>query len=823
MIPYILQVTVILTVCFLFYKLFLQKATFYGLNRWTLLSCLVLSFVLPLLPAPRGWTLNPAVVSDPLVAKSTVSGSRAISASSMDPLPPAITSTAAGQPSTKMKLPNSAARKIHSKTIKPATISPVPDNAALPPAAGTISPATPQPRSHPYLSLLVQGLQLLSYVYCLGLLLFGFKFILQILILFYRSFSCPVIRDGRYRIVQTDDERGPCTFANTIFINPSLYDPETFQQILVHEKVHVSGGHTIDILLAELAVVFQWFNPFVWLYRREVENNLEFLTDRSVLEHPHIERLTYQLSLLRVSAPHLPFSITNNYNQSLLKRRIVMMNSQHSARYTIWKYFVLLPILTLMVCTLNKPAAMGQSANTHTDQPAPATATTPIKASAAGTVNLPVETTTTAATVARVTRTIPSGDPVAGTTATATAVTATTPITATKAITATTAIAADTSLPHFTNNIDLRQGSWFLTVDSDKMEFILRAQDGDNSWQSDITVNKSEINPYPGQGAVEFKVVRESGTMNFKGQFDGEQGFGHFQFQPDQGYYDAIRKMGVDDLDDGREHSFFLLNIKKDFIAMLNRNGYTPIEQRDVIGLAARKIDEPFLKYWKSSGVEDAGEVRSLFTLKALHIDPDYVEDLKKAGYTHLTVRQLVSLRTQHIDGGYIRAMSSGSPSPITPEELVSYKAMHIDSNYLTSLKKVGYDHLDRSEISSLNRAHVTADYIKRFQDAGFANIPARTLAILKMQDVSPDLAKTFRTLGYLDIDLNRLAFLQRAGITPEFITAFHKIGYDNIPLNLLYSLKAAGADADYVARMKEKGFNSPDLNKYVRLKRDFN
>ena len=63
MIPYIVQVTVVLTACFLFYKLFLQKETFYRLNRWTLLGCLLLSFVLPLLPAPRGWNLADSYLS----------------------------------------------------------------------------------------------------------------------------------------------------------------------------------------------------------------------------------------------------------------------------------------------------------------------------------------------------------------------------------------------------------------------------------------------------------------------------------------------------------------------------------------------------------------------------------------------------------------------------------------------------------------------------------------------------------------------------------------------------------------------------------------
>jgi hypothetical protein len=519
-----------------------------------------------------------------------------------------------------------------------------------------------------------------------------------------------------------------------------------------------------------------------------------------------------------------------------------MMNSQHSTRRAIWRYFVLLPILTLLVCGLNKPAALGQSVQVTTAQPVAPAAGTQVKASLADTAIRPAKATANAATSGRAAGTIPNGDPtdeatvnIAGTITTNNrTVTSTTgtisvqpssrvdPVISINDISTDITI-ADTSLPHLTDVLDFRQGSWFLTVDSDNMEFILRARDDENSWESSFTVKKSEISPYPGQGTVEFKLVRESGTMIFKGQFDGEQGLGRFQFQPDEAFFDAIRKMGVEDVDGSRQHGYFRLNIKKEFVSMLNRNGYTTIDQHDLINLASHKIDEPFLKYWKTSGIAGVDEIHNLVELKMSHIEPDFVEDLKKAGYTHLDVRQLVNLKRQHIDGNYIRAMSSGAATPVPPEELVSYKRMQIDSGYLISLKKVGYDHLDRSEIGSLYRARVTADYIKGFRDAGFSNIPVRTLAILKMQDVSPEFAKTFRNLGYSDIDLNRLAFLQRAGITPEFITAFHKIGYDNIPVNLLYSLKNAGVDADYVAKMKEKGFNSPDLNKYVRLKRDFN
>jgi hypothetical protein len=866
MIPYSLRVAVILTVCFLFYKLFLQKATFYGLNRWTLLGCLVLSFILPVLPAPGGWSL--ASIAAPEASVPAVPESPARSGPSADPAQTVDAGiyTAASSPKVK----SHKTHQPHRATTAAATERPAPQNVATLPVATTNLPATVSPPSHPFRTLLLQGLQGLSYVYCLGLLVFGLKFVLQIFLLCYQSFSRPAIRDGRCRIVQTAGDRGPCTFGNTIFINPALYDPETFQQILVHEKVHVNEGHTVDILLAELAVVLQWFNPFVWWYRREVENNLEFLTDRSVLDHPDIERSAYQLSLLRVSAPHLPFSITNNYNHSPLKRRIVMMNSQQSARHTIWKYFVLLPILTTLVCLLNKPAALGQTAvaNAPLHQTATAsqptisrqTATSTLSASAArsDTAILPAKATahkTEAASASIASAAASDNPPVTingAFTATDGTVTmlngtisvkpaVTTSISTTGASASSPAVAPaipDTTTPRSSNDnfhfsettniqqgsfVDMRQGSWFLTVDGDDMEFELRTQSGENTWRSSFSVKKSEIAPFPGQGTVEFKLVREAGTMTFKGSFDGEQGYGHFSYQPDESYFSELQKMGVEDMDDHTRNSFFDLNITKDFVRMLNRNGYTPISQREVVGLTIHRFDEATLKYWKSSGVEGADEAHNLFTLQVMHIDPAYVEELKKAGYTHLTVQELTSLKLRHVDGNYARAINSDASSPVSPEELANYKMMQIDSGYLKSLKKVGYDHLSASDIRSLSNAHITAEYIKGFQDAGFSNIPVHELVSLKYRNASPEDAKAFRSAGYTDIDFNRINQLKSAGITPDFVNAFHKIGYDNIPLHILFMLKTSGVDADYVAKMKSKGLNSTDLMKYVQLKRDFN
>ena len=77
-------------------------------------------------------------------------------------------------------------------------------------------------------------------------------------------------------------------------------------------KKCISGRVTrFDILFAEMVLIFQWFNPFAWIYRREIGNNLEFLTDEQLVEKEKMEKKVIRLSLMKVSAPHFPLNLTN--------------------------------------------------------------------------------------------------------------------------------------------------------------------------------------------------------------------------------------------------------------------------------------------------------------------------------------------------------------------------------------------------------------------------------------------------------------------------------------------------------------------------------
>ena len=895
--PYILHVTVITTVCFLFYKLLLQKETFYRLNRWTLMGCLAVSFTLPLLPVPRDWSWRESWAAKPETPLRLVTPVNPVK--SLAP-PVAVKAKPVRQlPDLTMKEPDMEMQETATLADQPVAVS------------------------RPAVSPIVVVLHWLFYLYGFGLLLFGGNFLLQMAVLLYQSYGRPVIRDGRFRIVEVSGNRAPCSFGNTIFINPANYDWETYNQILIHEKVHISGRHTLDILLAEIAVVVQWFNPFAWLYRREVENNLEFLTDASVLEQ--VERSAYQLSLLRVSAPHLPFSITNNYNQSLLKRRIVMMNSKRSSIHTVWKYFFLIPLLTGLVCALNKPAALGADRkdngglsggnnrsrveNPRTSLAAAATDTSrkprkdsswtarenslgsqrPVlsmdslnnsdwsdrsplakmsmdqalqnlrlaEANANGDtlVNLN-ERMNQQMVLAQLAQMDMENRAQAKVLVDQQAMAAETVAAKANLDMARASVLANVDVNigdmHLTNDSEMVEGAWFATSFSsdDKIQFELKRESENGSWNNSFTVTKTEFNPYPGQGNVEFKLVRDAGTLTFKGQFDGQEGFGHFRYTANEAYFNDLKQLGLEV--DGRRLGFFTANIKKDYVKTLQQ--YFPhLSVHEVFACAGNHIDADYIKYWQGAGLAGMDNPRTLVQLKSMHIDRAYVDELKAAGYDHLEPRELIQMKSQHIDGAYIRSLGRGKDNAVIPvRELVGYKAMHIDSAYIASLRKVGYGDLERNQLASMYNQRVNADFIKGFQDIGYKDLSPRDLVNLKSMGMTPEYVKGFidigytnvdirqlrqlkdqhigpadikawRDLGYTDIGAHQVLSLNSMRITPDFVREFNKIGFDHIPMNLLMTLKSTGVNAEYVTKMKEKGFVSKDLGKYVRLKNDFN
>ncbi len=193
---------------------------------------------------------------------------------------------------------------------------------------------------------------LLSAVYFSGLIFLGLRFLMQLFSLSRLLRNHEVIKMGSVRYVETDQDLAPFSFFNYIVYNPSQFSESELEAIRQHERAHCTQAHSVDILLAHLLTIFLWINPLSWLYRKHIQQNLEFLADSSAIRETRSVR-NYQYALLKVSSKSIHTPITNQFYSSLIKKRIVMLHKSKSNRLHALKYSLILPLLAGFLLAFN--------------------------------------------------------------------------------------------------------------------------------------------------------------------------------------------------------------------------------------------------------------------------------------------------------------------------------------------------------------------------------------------------------------------------------------------------------------------------------------
>lgn len=116
--------------------------------------------------------------------------------------------------------------------------------------------------------------------------------------------------------------------------------------ILAHELAHIRLRHSWDVLFVDLALCVWWFNPAMWLLRRELQSLHEYQADKAVLDSG-VDAKTYQLLLIKRAVGARLHSIANCLNHSNLKNRITMMCKKSSSRWAAAKLLLVLPLVVL--------------------------------------------------------------------------------------------------------------------------------------------------------------------------------------------------------------------------------------------------------------------------------------------------------------------------------------------------------------------------------------------------------------------------------------------------------------------------------------------
>ena len=129
---------------------------------------------------------------------------------------------------------------------------------------------------------------------------------------------------------------------------------ENGEEILTHEYAHIRKRHSIDLLIADICIFFQWFNPASWLLKQELQNIHEFEADESVIAQG-IDAKKYQLLLIKKAVGTRLYSMANSFNHSSLKKRITMMIRKKSNPWARVKYLYVLPLATVAVTVFARP------------------------------------------------------------------------------------------------------------------------------------------------------------------------------------------------------------------------------------------------------------------------------------------------------------------------------------------------------------------------------------------------------------------------------------------------------------------------------------
>ena len=150
------------------------------------------------------------------------------------------------------------------------------------------------------------------------------------------------------KTIETNENIGPFSFFKTIVINPALYSDAELHAIISHEMVHIRQYHSIDVLVSKLFAIIFWYNPIVWLYRKAMIQNLEYIADNKAVEKKSNFK-QYQYTLLKHTTNMSCVALTNPFYQSLIKKRIVMLNKKPSAQANRLKLAIIIPMLAIFV------------------------------------------------------------------------------------------------------------------------------------------------------------------------------------------------------------------------------------------------------------------------------------------------------------------------------------------------------------------------------------------------------------------------------------------------------------------------------------------
>ncbi|PXY41298.1 peptidase M56 [Flavobacterium cheongpyeongense] len=204
------------------------------------------------------------------------------------------------------------------------------------------------PQTIPQESFEINWNYILISIYCIGFIALLIKFAADFYSLNSVLKGKKIQQQADFKFVDISENIAPFSYFDYIVYNSSMYTTAELENIIEHEKVHSDQNHTVDVLISRFFCVLFWFNPIIWLYKKAILQNLEFIADKEAAKKISNKK-AYQYTLLKITTHENCVAITNHFYQSLIKKRIVMLNKNQSKKRNYWKYYAILPALVAFI------------------------------------------------------------------------------------------------------------------------------------------------------------------------------------------------------------------------------------------------------------------------------------------------------------------------------------------------------------------------------------------------------------------------------------------------------------------------------------------
>lgn len=794
---YLIHTGLLLGGCFLYYWVLLRNETHFSLNRWILLACLGGSLLAPLVTVPASLSL-----------RNTYEASTAYAAPEAD----RVNTAKPAQAVDKVSAANPAREADQVNAAKPAREADKVGLATPAREAVRISAAKPARKA-------TDWFRLMWWLYLAGVAVFGLHFLVQLGYLVAKVIRHPGFDAGGFHLVELEEDAAPYSFWNRVFLNPNRYDPETYHQIVQHEAVHVRQRHSIDLMIAELLIIFQWFNPFAWLYRKAIENNLEFLTDAEVLrqgENP----VDYQLSLVKVAAPNYPLGLTTSYNQSLLEKRIAMMKSKKSSLASGWKYLSILPLLLLSMLQFN---AVAQAPVAPTPPPAPSAAPapviTPVPAPAPA-VNIapaaaPAETDFSSPAVVATPMPMPMPMPMPVTVNAETPNMNMVPVPDVAQV-----VVPDVAWPGA--ELEAARRSWTAEIEGDEVCFTFIVSDGNRRHLStnDRCFSRTLFGTLPTGQMGEFSLKRESGTVVFNGVFDGNEGIGNFDFTPAPAFEKMLAAEGFEYEELELLH-FFFIDFTQGYLTYLKREGFAPTERQlfklAIFGFSEENFRTTLAEY-NTAGYKSP-PLKEMIELRIHGVNGKYINELSAAGYDGLSLDDIKKAKIHGLSADFVNDMAKAGFQNLQFDDVIKMAIHGVSSEYVRELADLGYSDLTADEVVNARIHGVSTQGLADLKKAGFTNLSLKEARNARIHGVDAEYVSELAGLGYTELDLDEIVKAKIHGVSERKIGDLRKAGLKDLTLKQAREAAIHGVNAEYVRELADLGYEPLDIDEVIKAR----